>query len=63
MKEKFQEEAEEKSYSKLQWFIVVIIIPSIFALAVALIVATVAGVNVIDKAKEYSEKITFSHFR
>ncbi len=59
MKEKLQEEAEEKSYSKLQWFIVVIIIPSIFALAVALIVATVAGVNVIDKAKEYSNKLPF----
>jgi flagellar motility protein MotE (MotC chaperone) len=59
MKEKFQEEAEEKSYSKLQWFIVVIIIPTIFALAVALIVATVAGVNVIDKAKEYSNKLPF----
>lgn len=59
MKEKFQEEAEEKSYSKFQWFIVVIVIPSIFALAVALIVATVAGVNVVDKAKEYSEKIPF----
>ena len=59
MKEKLQEEAEEKSYSKLQWFIVIIIIPSIFALAVALIVATVAGVNVIDKAKEYSNKLPF----
>lgn len=59
MKEKFQEEAGEKSYSKLQWFIVVIVIPTIFALAVALIVATVAGVNVIDKAKEYSNKLPF----
>lgn len=59
MKEKLQEEAEEKSYSKLQWFIVIIIIPSIFALAVALIVAIVAGVNVIDKAKEYSNKLPF----
>ncbi len=59
MKEKFQEEAEEKSYSKIQWFFIVIVIPSIFALAVALIVATVAGVNVIDKAKEYSENIPF----
>lgn len=57
MMEKLQEETAEKSYSKLQWFFMVIVIPSIFALAVALIVATVAGVNVIDKAKEYSEKI------
>lgn len=59
MEEKLQEEAEEKSFSKLQWFFMVIVIPSIFALAVALIVATVAGVNVVDKAKEYSEKIPF----
>ncbi|MBB6443845.1 MotE family protein [Bacillus benzoevorans] len=59
MEEKLQEEAEEKYYSKLQWFFMVIIIPSIFALAVALIVATVAGVNVVDKAKEYSEHIPF----
>nr|WP_295970446.1 MotE family protein [uncultured Bacillus sp.] len=60
MKDKWQEELEEeKSYGKLQWFFVVIVIPSLFAVAVALIVATVAGVNVMDKAKEYSEKIPF----
>lgn len=60
MKDKWQEELEEeKSYGKLQCFFVVIVIPSLFAVAVALIVATVAGVNVMDKAKEYSEKIPF----
>lgn len=57
MEEKLQEEVEEKSFSKLQWFFMVVVIPSIFALAVALIVATVAGVNIVDKAKEFSEKI------
>lgn len=59
MEDKFQDETEERHYSKLQSFFIIVVIPSIFAVAVALIVATVAGVNVIDKAKEYREKIPF----
>ncbi|KWW10920.1 MULTISPECIES: hypothetical protein [Peribacillus] len=52
------EELEESKISKFQWFLV-IFIPLIFAVTVALIVLTVAGVNVADKAKEMSAKIPF----
>jgi flagellar motility protein MotE (MotC chaperone) len=49
---------EESKISKFQWFLV-IFIPLIFAVTVALIVFTVAGVNVVEKAKEMSAKIPF----
>ena len=52
------EELEESKISKFQWFLV-IVIPLIFAVTVALIVFTVAGVNVVEKAKEMSAKIPF----
>ncbi|MGG0411519.1 MotE family protein [Peribacillus simplex] len=52
------EELEENKINKLQWFLV-IFIPLIFAVTVALIVFTVAGVNVVEKAKEMSAKIPF----
>lgn len=52
------EELEESKISKFQWFLV-IFIPLIFAVTVALIVFTVAGVNVVEKAKEMSAKILF----
>lgn len=51
-------ELEESKISKFQWFLV-ILIPLIFAVTVALIVFTVAGVNVVEKAKEMSAKIPF----
>ena len=57
--EKLIEEQEEKKYSKIQWFFIVIVIPALFALAVAMVVASVAGINVFEKAKEYSENIPF----
>ncbi|MBS4172519.1 hypothetical protein [Bacillus sp. FJAT-49736] len=46
---------EEKS-SKFLWFVYVVIIPLLFAIVVALIVSTLAGVNVFEKAKELGEK-------
>lgn len=52
------EELEESKISKFQWFLV-IVIPLIFAVTVALIVFTVAGVNVLEKAKDMSAKIPF----
>ncbi|MDR4927602.1 MotE family protein [Peribacillus simplex] len=52
------EELKESKISKFQWFLV-IFIPLIFAVTVALIVFTVAGVNVVEKAKELSAKIPF----
>ncbi|MGE7601791.1 MotE family protein [Peribacillus sp. NPDC097675] len=53
------DEFEENKISKFQWFLV-IFIPLIFAVTVALIVFTVAGVNVMGKAKEISGKIPFT---
>ena len=52
------EELEKSKISKFQWFLV-IFISLIFAVTVALIVFTVAGVNVVEKAKVMSEKIPF----
>ncbi|WHY99161.1 MotE family protein [Peribacillus simplex] len=52
------EELEESKISKFQWFLV-IFISLIFAVTVALIVFTVAGVNVVEKAKGMSAKILF----
>lgn len=57
--EKLIEEQEEKKYSKFQWFFIIIVIPTLFALAVAMVVVSVSGINVFEKAKEYSEKIPF----
>ncbi|WP_102346944.1 MotE family protein [Bacillus sp. Marseille-P3661] len=48
---------EKKSYSKLQWFIFVIIIPFLFSIAVILVVLTISGLNVFDMADKYSNKI------
>lgn len=53
------EEQEEKKYSKIQWFFVVIVIPALFALTVAVLVLTVAGINVFEKANEFRDKIPF----
>lgn len=47
---------EEKSGSKFLWFIYVIVIPLLFAIVIALIVSTIAGINVFEKAKELGEK-------
>ena len=54
-----EQKQESKKYNKIQWFFVVIVIPSIFALIVAVIVASFAGVDVWGKAKELSDKIPF----
>ena len=57
--EKLIEEQEVKKYSKIQWFFIIIVIPALFAIAVAMVVASVAGINVFEKAKEYSGIIPF----
>lgn len=48
---------DEKKYSKLQWFFFVIVIPLLFAIAIALVVMTIAGINVFDLAHKYGEKL------
>lgn len=47
---------EEKSGSKFLWFIYVVVIPLLFAIVIALIVSTFAGINVFEKAKELGVK-------
>jgi flagellar motility protein MotE (MotC chaperone) len=54
-----EQEKERKKHNKLQWFLMVVVIPALFAFAVAIVVASVAGINVFQKAKEFSEQIPF----
>ncbi|MCA1053513.1 MotE family protein [Rossellomorea aquimaris] len=42
---------ETESGSRLQWIVFVIFIPLLFAITIALIVMTVAGINVFEKAQ------------
>lgn len=50
------EKPKQKS-SKVQWFVFVILIPLILAVTVALIIMTVAGVNVFEKTKQFAEDV------
>jgi peptidoglycan hydrolase CwlO-like protein len=55
--EKDIEEMETKKARPFQKFLLLVLIPLLFAISVGLIVATAAGVNVFDKAKAFSQKI------
>ena len=48
----YADREEGKGYGVFQWIIFMIVIPLLFALLVTLIVMTVAGINVLEKAKE-----------
>ncbi len=50
------EKPKQKS-SKVQWFVFVILIPLILAVTVALIIMTVAGVNVFEKTKQFTDDV------
>ncbi|WP_163101508.1 MotE family protein [Peribacillus alkalitolerans] len=50
---------EKKTYNKFQWFLFIVIIPLLFTVALALIVLTVAGVNVFELTKKYSSHVPF----
>ncbi|MGG5252947.1 MotE family protein [Neobacillus sp. SM06] len=52
-----ENEIEQKK--PFQWFVFVILIPLLFAIAVALIVSTFAGINVFSAAKDLSGKLPF----
>lgn len=52
-----QEEKKSTFLSKIQWFFFVVFIPMLFAIAVALIVLTFAGVDVSGAAKKYGSHI------
>ncbi|MEK4148380.1 MULTISPECIES: MotE family protein [Robertmurraya] len=56
---KIAEEVEEKKANKFQWFLYTGVIPVLFLIVVLLIVFSVAGINVFEKAQEYSQKIPF----
>lgn len=46
-----EEEKETKSNSRFQWIVFVVFIPLLFAITIALVVMTVAGINVFEKAQ------------
>lgn len=50
---------KEKSRGIFQTILLLVIIPLLFATAVFLIIAQVAGINVFDKAKEWSGNLPF----
>jgi flagellar motility protein MotE (MotC chaperone) len=53
-------EVKEKQSGKgrsFLWFLYVVVIPLLFAITVAIIVGIVSGVNVIDAAKDFGQKI------
>ncbi|OMP68603.1 MotE family protein [Domibacillus epiphyticus] len=50
---------EKKGHSTFQWIVFVFFIPLLFALTVALIVMTIAGVNVFEKTKEVAANVPY----
>ncbi|OAH53763.1 hypothetical protein AWH48_10830 [Domibacillus aminovorans] len=50
---------EKQGYSIFQWIIFVVFIPLLFAMTIALIVMTIAGVNVFEKTKEVADSIPY----
>jgi flagellar protein FlbB len=52
-----QEIEREEKESRLQWFLFIIVIPSLFAAALALVIMAIAGVNVLDAVKTHSKNI------
>lgn len=47
-----QEMEKEEKGSRLQWFLFIIVIPTLFAAALALVIMAVAGINVFDAVKK-----------
>jgi flagellar protein FlbB len=52
-------EEEKQGYSTFQWIIFVVFIPLLFAMTIALIVMTIAGVNIFEKTKEVAGTIPY----
>ncbi|MCT8139823.1 MotE family protein [Anaerobacillus sp. CMMVII] len=54
---------EEQEYSKTQWFVMVIFIPTVFALLLFGVILSVIGVNLVDHTKQIAANIPiFSEF-
>ncbi|WP_210363821.1 hypothetical protein [Bacillus sp. REN3] len=53
------EEKENQRENRFQWFLFVIVIPTLFAIVIALVVLTFAGINVFQTAKDIGAKLPF----
>ncbi|RSD28022.1 MotE family protein [Mesobacillus subterraneus] len=53
------EEKESKQASRFQWFLGVVVIPVLFAVVMALIVLSFAGINIFESAKSIGAKMPF----
>lgn len=58
MQKEFQKNDQQQKKS-VQWFIYVILIPLLFAITVALVVSSFAGVNVFNLSKDLTGKLPF----
>jgi len=56
MAENQEMEREEKG-SRLQWFLFIIVIPTLFAATLALVIMAIAGINVFDAVEKHSKDI------
>ncbi|GAA0331829.1 hypothetical protein GCM10008967_23060 [Bacillus carboniphilus] len=52
-----ENEQTQKTFSKGQWFLFVVVIPILFALTVGLVLLSFAGVNVFEKAHAIGQQI------
>ncbi|KYD07156.1 MotE family protein [Saccharococcus caldoxylosilyticus] len=48
---------EIEKESRLQWFLFIVVIPALFAITLAVVIMAIAGVNVMDAVKTYSNNI------
>lgn len=55
-----QMEENEKQKKSFQWFVFVVLIPLLFAIAVALVISTFAGFNVFSVAGDLAKKLPFN---
>ncbi|HJV17896.1 MAG TPA: MotE family protein [Bacillales bacterium] len=55
--EKEVEENQSRKGKSFQWYLYVVFIPLAFAILVAVIVSFIAGINIIDTAKDFGKKI------
>lgn len=52
-------EQNDNKYNRFQWFLIVVLIPLLFAITVTIIVMTVAGKNVFETVKDLGQKVPF----
>lgn len=52
-----EKSAKVEKAGKVQWFLLVILVPFVFAIMLGLIIMTIAGVNVFDKAQQIGSNI------